>query len=147
MTTWRLLILSAGATLLSSCSLFRGDCVLVGTYGVSVYVTDAQTKKAPDPAPTMRIINGDYVETARGMPQGDALLYVAAMERPGRYRVELEAPGYVSEVRDSVRCGMRLRCRGVATAAICAAPDSISVCVERTDPMQARSRHGGERAP
>lgn len=82
---------------------FGGDCVSLGVMGIQTLVTDATTQRAPATVATVRIRSGDYVETitAPSIPS-DPVSYYGAFERPGRYEVQVDAPGYRSETRRSI---------------------------------------------
>ncbi len=93
------------ATILAtSCSNpFAGDCISIGVYGVSAYVTDAGTKGAPSSTPSMRLVDGSYVEEY-DKPEAfpGQTTFLAASERPGTYQVAIRAAGYQDYVRDNI---------------------------------------------
>lgn len=83
--------------------LAQGDCSTVGVYGLTMEVTDATTGLAPTSAPRVTIIDGAYTEVASPVetsPQRVRL--VAAVERPGRYTVDVQAAGYWRVIRSPV---------------------------------------------
>lgn len=91
-------------TVLASCSNpFGGDCVTIGVFGVSAYVTDAVTKGQPTSTPLLRLVDGSYVEEiAAPQPFPGQPVFLAAAERPGTYRLTITAPGYQDYVRESI---------------------------------------------
>lgn len=87
-----------------SCSnIFSGDCVLPGVYGIQTLVTDARTQRAPTSVATVRLRDGEYVETITvPFPGSEPPSYAGAVERPGRYDVTVDAAGYRSETRTNI---------------------------------------------
>lgn len=89
---------------LASCGiLFSSDCVSIGVYGVSAYVTDAVTNGLPSSTPSLRLVDGSYVEEiAKPEPFPGQPVFLAASERPGTYRLTISAVGYQDYVRENI---------------------------------------------
>lgn len=83
--------------------LSSGECVSVGVSGIVATVIDAQTRGAPTSSPRLSIIDGSYVETfTQPIAGSNPPRFAGAVERPGSYRVEVSAVGYLPSVRESV---------------------------------------------
>lgn len=92
------------ATLATGCeNVFEGDCIDIGLSGIQATVVDATTNKPPLALPTLRIEEGDFVEQHTIPSSLDPLLFAGAVERPGTYRVIVQASGYQAFSVDGVR--------------------------------------------
>jgi len=89
---------------IAACSnpLSSGDCVSLGVFGIRVTVTDGTTHQAPGSTPTLLIVDGSYQElgTLLGPPNPPQLY--AANERPGNYRLVVQAMGYQDYTQENV---------------------------------------------
>jgi hypothetical protein len=93
-------LLIAFSVALSACT----PCDLVLKYGIGVTIVDDATGTPFEGGVTVVATEGSYIETVTppvfaGEPRTAAL----APERPGTYRVEVQAPGYVTTIVPSVR--------------------------------------------
>lgn len=81
-----------------------GDCVSVGVNGIAVTVIDAETQKAPESVPSLRVSDGVYVESQAKPPfQTELPMLYAAAEREGVYAVLVKAEGYRDFAVEGVR--------------------------------------------
>jgi hypothetical protein len=91
-------LLMASAAVSGACAC---DAVLI--HGIGITIVDDETGNPVEGDVTVIATDGSYSETVNppfypGVPRTVAL----APERPGRYRVEIQAPGYVTFVMPSV---------------------------------------------
>ena len=104
-------VLLFGALALQSCSWMEGDCILIGVYAVTAYVTDASTRGIPASTPTLILVDGAYREdVSTPFPRDNSLSYAGGTERPGRYEVTVRANGYQDYVRSDVVVGRGGKC-------------------------------------
>jgi hypothetical protein len=87
---------------LSACP--GGDCTAILLPGIRVTIVDGTTGNPFAGDVTVTVIDGSYTETDSPppLPAGPRVSSLAG-ERPGTYRVEVRAPGYVTWVRTNVR--------------------------------------------
>jgi hypothetical protein len=87
---------------LSACP--RGDCTAILLPGIRVTIVDGTTGNPFAGDVTVTVTDGSYTETDSPppLPAGPRVSSLAG-ERPGTYRVEVLAPGYVTWVRTNVR--------------------------------------------
>ena len=99
-------VVVAGAVLSTgACTnpLSGSDCLLIGVAGINVTVVDANTNRAPTSAPTLRIEDGTFVEEyATPIPRSDPPAFSGAVERPGTYRITVNATGYRNFAVDGI---------------------------------------------
>lgn len=91
-----LLLLAAGC----SNSPFGGACTTEFVYGVTVTVLDADSGEPIAEGATLTIRDAGYVEVVTQTVDGRTLS--GAGERPGRYSLTVERPGYGAWVQDGV---------------------------------------------
>jgi hypothetical protein len=111
---WPFGILLAALLPASACDL-TGPCTTDPKPAIRVKIVDAATGGPPEAANvTATVTDGSYtdVATVPVPPTGFALAYLA-FERPGIYRVEVQAQGYTPWVEQDVRaldtdeCGVK----------------------------------------
>jgi hypothetical protein len=97
-------LLSAAISLVTACSnpFSGGDCVSLGVFGIEATVTDGRTHQAPSSMPTLRIVGGSYEELSRVAFASNPPQLAAALERPGTYRVLVQAAGYQDYAQENV---------------------------------------------
>ncbi len=96
-------LVAACAIGLSGCKVsFAPDCVTIGLSGILVTVVEATGGHAISATPTVRLIDGEYEETATRAGNTLPHLLTGAIERTGTYSVIVEAEGYATARRDDV---------------------------------------------
>jgi hypothetical protein len=81
-----------------------GDCTAILLPGIRVTIVDGATGNPFAGDVTVTVTDGSYTETVSPapVPAGPRVSHLAG-ERPGIYRVEVQAPGYVTWVKTNVR--------------------------------------------
>ena len=92
------LLLVAGAC---SNPFSGGDCVALGVTGITATVTDGATNAAPSSSPELQLIEGSYEERGALIVGSRPPVLIAAIERPGTYRVVVRAAGYRDYVKEN----------------------------------------------
>ena len=77
-------------------------CDAVLKHGLGLVVLDETSGSPIASEVTVTVTEGTYTETVT-IPPGGAPFVSLAAERPGTYRVEVQASGYLTWVRQSVR--------------------------------------------
>ena len=81
-----------------------GDCTLIALPGIRVTILDGSTETPFQGEVTVIATEGSYSETdSPPVRPGEPRIATLAFERPGTYRVEVQSPGYVTEVAAKVR--------------------------------------------
>jgi len=95
-------LLLAVSSVLSGCT--GADCTSILLWGISVTIVDGATGNRFTGDVTVTVTDGSYTETESPplLPAGPRVSNLAG-ERPGTYRVEVRAPGYVTWIRTNVR--------------------------------------------
>jgi hypothetical protein len=81
-----------------------GDCTLIALPGIRVTIVDGSTGLPFQEEVTVIATEGSYSETdSPPVRPGEPRIASLAFERPGTYRVEVQSPGYVTEIATNVR--------------------------------------------
>jgi hypothetical protein len=95
-------VLLAAAVLVTGCNPFTGACTTDYRWGIVVDVHDAVTGEPAAFGSRLTVRDRDYVETVDGPPLPEYAFLRAAGERPGRYEVTVQKPGYQDWTRGLV---------------------------------------------
>lgn len=100
--TWLLRLMVLAVALVGNGCAQGCDTVLVP--GINITVVDGATGNAFEGDLTVTATEGSYAETSNlPAPPGGPRIMSLAYERPGTYRVEIQAAGYETWVRTNVR--------------------------------------------
>lgn len=79
-------------------------CTLIQKHGIVLTIVDGATGSPFEGDVTVIVTDGSYTETVNPplFPPGARTAFLAS-ERPGDYRIEVQAPGYVTWVATNVR--------------------------------------------
>lgn len=89
-------VLLASSSLLLTCCTFADGCDTYGAHALAVAIVDSLTQAPTASSAVVRVQDGEFVEmvTIPAQADRDTVRALLALERPGRYSIEVEKNGY-----------------------------------------------------